>query len=266
VSDASESRERAFRLIVVERDATRTVITLNNPARKNAIGPRMISELLTAFHDAFDDDAVRTVVLTGAGDAFCAGGDFADLGSPSEEELLRKGDFVDLLLAIVKAPKPVVAKVNGVAMGGGLGLVAACHFAIASESAKFGTPEINVGLFPMMIMAVLGRIVPRRRLMSMMLLGERMSAAEAKDAGIVGEVVLPKALDETVAGLTDKLASKSPITIKLGLEAFAAQDDLELDKALPLLRDRLGACLATEDAREGLMAFMEKRPAVWTGR
>lgn len=258
---------RPYRSISAAVDGSRAVLTLSNPARKNAIGPRMMNELLYAIEDAHADEAVRSIVLTGAGDAFCAGGDFAEItAGAGEEELLRKGDFVDLLLAIVRAKKPFVARVNGVAMGGGIGLVAACHFAIAAETARFATPEINVGLFPMMIMPVLARVVPRRKLTEMMLLGERMTAAEALDAGIVGRVVPPAELDAAVVALTDKLAAKSPLTLRLGLEAYADQESLELAEALPLLRDRLGVCLGSDDAREGLMAFLEKRTPVWKGR
>lgn len=243
-------------------------IALHNPARRNAIGPRMVNELIHALDDAFADDAVRTVVLTGSGDrAFCAGGDFSQMSGGDGPALEPRGDYADLLLAMVNAPKPIIARVNGHAMGGGLGLVAASHFAIAVRDAKLGTPEIDVGLFPMMIMAVLQRVMPRRRLARMMLLGERLSADEARAVGLVGEVVDDRpALDAAVAALTTSLASKSPIALRLGLEAMAAQDDLPLEEALPLLRDRLAACLATDDAREGLVAFLEKRPPRWTGR
>lgn len=243
-------------------------IALHNPARRNAIGPRMVNELIHALDDAFADDAVRTVVLTGSGDrAFCAGGDFSQMSGGDGPALEPRGDYADLLLAMVNAPKPIIARVNGHAMGGGLGLVAASHFAVAVRDAKLGTPEIDVGLFPMMIMAVLQRVMPRRRLARMMLLGERLSADEARAVGLVGEVVDDRpALDAAVAALTTSLASKSPIALRLGLEAMAAQDDLPLEEALPLLRDRLAACLATDDAREGLVAFLEKRPPRWTGR
>jgi enoyl-CoA hydratase/carnithine racemase len=259
--------ERSYRMLVVETRGPARWIALSNPARKNAIGPVMVNELLWALDDAFGDDAVRIVVLTGAGDAFCAGGDFAQMtGGADGPELPPKGDYADLLLAMVRAPKPIVARVNGHAMGGGLGLVAASHYAVAVPEAKLGTPEINVGLFPMMIMAVLARLVPRRRLVAMMLGGEKIEAAEALSLGLVGQVVPATELDGAVGAIVDTIASKSPITVRLGLEAFAAQDDLELEKALPMLRERLGACLATDDAREGLMAFLQKRKPVWTGK
>ncbi len=259
---------RAYRMIEVAARGPAALVTLKNPARKNAIGPLMVNELLYALDDAYNDAAARCVVLTGAGDAFCAGGDFQQMtsGGPGEGALPVKGDYADLLLTMVRAPKPIVAKVNGHAMGGGLGLVAASHFAVGARGAKLGTPEVNVGLFPMMIMAVLGRVVSRRKLTEMMLFGERMEADEAASIGLLSKAVDAGELDAAVDALCERIAGKSPITLKLGLEAFAAQDDMALADALPMLRDRLAGCLATDDAREGLMAFLEKRKPVWTGR
>lgn len=257
----------SYSTIRVSDDGAARTLTLNNPARKNAIGPVMVNELLWALSEALEDSNVRAIVITGAGDAFCAGGDFGQMtGGANPNELPLKGDYADLLLALVNATKPVIARVNGHAMGGGLGLVAASHFAIGARGAKLGTPEINVGLFPMMIMAVLQRVMPRRRLISMMLLGERMEADEAVACGLLGKAVDPGDLDAAVKQITDAVASKSPVAVRLGLQAIAAQDDLDLETALPLLRERLAGVLATDDAREGLMAFLEKRPPKWTGR
>jgi enoyl-CoA hydratase/carnithine racemase len=151
-------------------------------------------------------------------------------------------------------------------MGGGLGLVAASTFAVAAEGALLGTPEIDVGLFPMMIMAVLAKHVPRRMLLEMMLFGEKLSASDALARGLVNRVVAEGELDAAVTRVTETLLGKSPITLRLGLRAFAAQDEMELERALPFLRDKLAECLSTDDAREGLMAFLEKRKPVWTGK
>ncbi len=259
--------ERVYAAIRAEVTGSALTLTLHNPARKNAIGPVMVNELLHALSDAADDAAVRAIVITGAGDAFCAGGDFAQMtGGADAAALPHKGDYADLLLAMTRSPKPIVARVNGHAMGGGLGLVAASHFAVAARGAKLATPEINVGLFPMMIMAVLQRIVPRRRLLEMMLFGERMDADQAASIGLVNQAVDAAELDAAVKKITDSIAARSPVTVRLGLEAFAAQADLDLASALPLLRERLAGVLATDDAREGLMAFLEKRTPVWTGK
>jgi enoyl-CoA hydratase/carnithine racemase len=243
-------------------------ITLALPAKRNAIGPRMTNEILWALEDASAEEAVRVVVLTGEGTAFCAGGDFWDAagGGSGAAELPHKGDYADLLLALVRCDKPVVARVNGVALGGGLGLVAASTFAIASADAQLGTPEIGIGLFPMIIMAVLARHVPRRRLLEMSLLGQKFSAEEGVRLGLLNRAVPADELDAEVAKLTEAIAAKSPSVLRLGLRAAAAQEDMSLEEALPMLRGRLMEVLATEDCREGLRAFAEKRAPRWTGR
>jgi enoyl-CoA hydratase/carnithine racemase len=266
---------RHFHRIHVEHQRTRAKITLAYPARRNAIGPQMTNELLYALDDAMADDDVRVIVLTGEGKTFCAGGDFAQMPGAGEsvrpppvdsDPLPHKGDYGDLLLALLRSDKPVIARVNGHALGGGLGLVAACTFSVALKDAQLGTPEITVGLFPMMIMAVLARVVPRRRLLEMMLLGDKIDASEAARIGLVGQAVDPGELDETIREIESQIVHKSPLIVKLGLRAFAAQDDLPLERALPLMREHFAQCLATDDAREGLVAFLEKRAPHWTGR
>jgi enoyl-CoA hydratase/carnithine racemase len=242
-------------------------ITLNRPDRRNAIGAVMTNELLWALEDATADESVRSIVITGAGKAFCAGGDFAQMtGGGDGTELSPKGDFKDLMLALFYAEKPVIARVNGHAMGGGLGLVAASTFAVASMSAKLGTPEIDVGLFPFMIYAVLERVMSRRRLVEMMFSGARLTAEEAAEAGLVNKAVPDEQLDEAVAHYTKLIASKSPSTVRLGLRALRDTDGLSVPDKLPILSDALAKCLATDDAREGLMAFLEKRQPTWSGR
>jgi enoyl-CoA hydratase/carnithine racemase len=260
-----------FHTIVYERRETAhgpvAWIILNRPERKNALSPEMVNELLYALDHADLEDRVHVVVLTGAGGTFCAGGDFGAMGSGQVVSTLPiKGDYADLLLAMLRYPRPIVARVEGVAMGGGLGLVAASHFAVASSTAVFATPEIHRGLFPMMIMAVLGRLVTRRRLLDMMLNGQKIPAAQAAAWDIVNEHVAPEALDARVEEMVGALASRSPTAVKHGLEAWARQGDMRLEEALPMLRDALYTLLGTDDAREGLMAFMEKRPPRWQGR
>ncbi len=257
-------KDRGYGTIRVALEGAVGTITLDVPERKNPIGPQMVNELLYALDDARDDPDVRVLVLTGAGDAFSAGGDLKQMSSSTGLE--PKGDYADLLLRFPKLGKPTIARVNGAAMGGGLGLVASCDFAIAKESAVLGTPEVRRGLFPMMIMAVLARVVSRRRLLEMMLLGEKMSAREAAAAELVTRAVPDDRLDEEVAALASKLSAQSPTALRMGLAAYHHQADRALEDALPYLRDQLVAILGTEDAREGLMAFMEKREPRWTGR
>jgi len=257
---------RAYAKIATSTTDGVLTITLNVPERRNAIGPQMIGELLAALTAASEDPSVRVIVLTGEGKSFCVGGDFGQMDGIASDKSVPRGDYTDLLLALWRSEKPVIAKVNGHALGGGLGLVAACTLAVASETALLGTPEIDVGLFPMMIMAVLSRLMPRRRLVEMMLLGQKLTAAEAKQVGIVGTVVATDALDGAVDALVTGLASKSMSTLRLGLRAIVAQEERELADALPMLRERLAECLSTDDAREGLTAFLEKRAPRWTDR
>ncbi|HEY8427685.1 MAG TPA: enoyl-CoA hydratase-related protein [Sandaracinaceae bacterium] len=260
---------RAYRTILASSDARGiATITLNVPERKNPIGPLMVNELLYALDDAKEDPNVRVIVLTGAGAAFSAGGDLKQMAGAGGDgpALPPRGDYADLLLRFPKLGKPTIARIPGVAMGGGLGLVASCDFAIACESAVFGTPEIKRGLFPMMIMAVLQRVVSRRRLLEMMLLGEKITARQAAEIELITRAVPDEALDAEVDALAAKLAAQSPTAMRMGLAAYHAQADRTLEEALPHLQEQLAAILGTEDAREGLAAFLEKRAPRWTGR
>jgi enoyl-CoA hydratase/carnithine racemase len=259
----------SFRTITYETRAVAggavAAVTLNVPAKRNAIGPEMANELLHALARAADDPAVRVLVLSGAGGHFCAGGDIGQM-SAEGEGLDFKGDYADLLLAMVRSPKPIVAKVRGTAMGGGLGLVAASHFALAADDAVLGTPEILRGLFPMMIMAVLSRVVPRRPLLEMMLLGQKMTAADGLRLGLLNRALPGDALDAAVEALAGELAARSPTAMTHGLRAWARQGDVAMEHSLPMLRDALAELLGTDDAREGIAAFLQKRPPVWTGK
>lgn len=258
---------RAYQTLLVSSEGGVARLVLNRPERRNAIGTQMVNELCWALEDAAADDAVRSVVITGAGNAFCAGGDFQQMTAGAEAgELPFKGDYKDLLLRLWRSDKPVVARVNGHAMGGGLGLVAACTFAVAANDAKLATPEIKVGLFPFMILALLERLVPRRALVEMMLSGRTLSGDEAAKLGLVNKAVPADSLDAAVKEYTDLVASRSPSTVRLGLRALRDTEELSLDEKLPILEQRLHECLATDDAREGLMAFLQKREPKWTGR
>jgi enoyl-CoA hydratase/carnithine racemase len=256
-----------YHKIQVHVDRHIATITLHNPEKKNALGPGMVNELLWAFDDAKADPEVRVLVLTGAGQAFSAGADLSELSLHKEgPQLASKGDYADLLLRFTELGKPVIARVLGPALGGGLGLVASSDFAIAGESAVLGTPEIQRGIFPMQIMAVLDKLVPRRKLVEMMLLGEKLSAHRALELGLLTRVVPDAALDAEVDKLANELVTRSPTAVRMGLNAYHYQSGLPLPSSLPYLRDQLMAMLATEDGREGLAAFIQKREPKWTGR
>lgn len=248
-------------------DATAT-ITIDDPDRRNALSNEAMSELGAVLRSACSDNAVRVVVVTGAGDrVFSAGGDLsggfvdAPLGDHGD-----RGALADLIRAMRRCPKPIVARVNGHALGGGLGLVAACDIAIAADHALFGTPEVGVGLWPMMITAALRPLAPRRPLLEMMLTGRRFDAAEAVDLRIINRAVPAADLDQAVGETAAILVSQSPAAVALGKAAFYAVEDMDLDTALDHLHIGLTAIASTEDAQEGVKAFLDKRDPRWRGR
>ena len=250
------------------RDGIATM-TLNDPEKRNMLSAAMLSELVSATKRARDDEAVRAVVLTGAGDrAFCAGADLG--GFAAEAPLVQKHYASDLFLEFFRLMprlgKPSLCAVNGHVLAGGLGLALSCDLVIAKEGATFGTPEINVGAFPYMIMSLIYRNVPRKKVNEMILLGERLSAEEAVTYGLANRVVPADEFDAAVADWAGKLASKSPVLMRLGHDAMYRQQDMALDDALEFLRSQLTLTFSTEDIQEGVLAFFEKRDPEWKGR
>ncbi|MGB5350720.1 MAG: enoyl-CoA hydratase-related protein [Polyangiales bacterium] len=257
--------ERDFQSLLVAQDGHIVTLTFNKPEKKNPLSQELVNELLWALDDAEADDAVRVIILTGAGNAFSAGADLKGM-TAERGKLEKKGEFDDLLLRFDTMKKPTVARIPGYVMGGAMGIVACCHFAIACESAILGTPEIKRGLFPMMIMAVLQRVVHPRELLKLMLLGDKITATKAKEIGLLTEVVPDDQLDARVAELTGQLAKQSPAAMRMGLNAYNEQRKMSVEDALPYLREQLYAVLGSEDAKEGLAAFFQKREPQWSGR
>jgi len=252
-----------YSTIAVDASAPITRVTLNRPEKRNPIGPSTCGELVAAFTDAKNNADVRVIVLTGAGQMFSAGGDLASMqgGQPGPTATL-----VDLFTTMHELGKPIIAMVNGDVLAGGLGLMVACDLVIANDAARFGTTEINVGLWPMMITAEITRSVGRKKTMEMMLTGRKLDAQEALDCGLINRAVPAAQLEETTMKLAAEIAERSPAAIRLGLHAFYRSQDMELEPQLRYLQAELGRVLSLEDAAEGIAAFLGKRKPVWKGR
>ncbi len=249
-------------------DAVAT-IALDQPETRNALSDALLDELIAALTAARDDEAVRCVVLASTHDTvFSSGGDLAGFAAdvPLAHRHAANDRFPRLFALIGELGKPVICAAGGHVLAGALGLALACDLVIASERATFGTPEINVGLFPFMIAALISRNVGRKKMTELLLLGERIDAHEAQRLGIVNRVVAPEELDAAVADWAGQLAAKSPLLMKLGKDALFAQQDMGLRDALEYLRAQLSLALSTEDAREGVAAFLERREPRWNGR
>lgn len=254
---------------VSERVAT---ITINRPDRRNAMNGAVLEGMRASLESAKWDPEVRVVVLTGAGEkAFCAGADLeqtmpASSGGGPVAAHYGRGVLAEVFRDIFSLGMPVVGRINGHALAGGFGLALAADILIASDNATFGTPEINVGLWPMMITTVMKRSMPPKVALELMMTGRRVSAAEAVERGFVNKVVPASDLDDAVAEVTRELASKSPATMRLGRDAFYATLDMPADQALGYLQAQLGVVAQTEDAVEGMTAFLQKREPEWKGR
>ena len=239
--------------------------TINREPQRNAISADVVRLFFKYLDEAEEDPNVRVILITGAGDkAFCSGADLS--GSPGGENQDGFGHYANLLKRIAGYPKPVVAKVNGYCLAGGMGFMLACDIVIASDTAKFGTPEVNVGLWPMMIGAVIFRNAMRKKAMEMVLLGEKLTADQAVEMGLITRAVPQDRLEEEVGRVLQSLTSKSPIGMKIGKEAFYSMADMPFEEALDYLSGKIAEVAATEDAREGITAFIEKRKPEFRGK
>lgn len=245
-------------------------ITINRPERRNAINEDVCAGIAAAIDAAEANPEVRALVLTGAGDqAFCAGGDLkpnAD-GAPFTMDPSEPNHFVvKLFRRLQQCRLPIIARVNGHAMAGGLGLLCACDFAVAASTARFGVPETRIGLFPMMILPYMMRIIPRRKLLELCVTGELVKADEALAMGILNYVVPPEELDVKLDWLLARICDKSPTAIRIGKQVFHAIEDMTLDQSFELTQVMLPVMAMSQDAKEGFAAFNEKRDPQWTGK
>ena len=242
-------------------------LTLNRPQARNALSVGLITALEQALSDIASDRTIHVVVIGGAGPAFCAGHDLRELRSRPEQAEHRAlfTQCSRLMQQIVALPKPVIARVHGVATAAGCQLVASCDLAVAAETARFATPGVSIGLFCSTPMVALTRVVPRKAAMEMLLTGEMIDAARARELGLVNRVVPEAELDAAVAALAGQIAAKSPLTLAIGKEAFYRQANMDLPAAYALTADTMTRNMMANDAAEGIEAFLAKRPPVWTG-
>lgn len=251
-----------------EVDRGRATIAIDDPEKRNPMSVETMRGLVDSTRAAVDDPNVRVIVYTGAGDrAFSAGGDLS--GSFVDDPIglhRHRGDIAELFRLMWRGGKPTVARVNGHALAGGFGLAVACDITICVEDVKLGTTEVKVGLWPMMISAVLARVLPRKAALELMLTGRIIDPREALRLGAVSRVVERSELDDVVDEVVEALARLSPATLLLGKDSFDAMADSDLDAALDRLQGGLTEVALTDDAREGVMAFLEKRPPEWSGR
>lgn len=243
-------------------------LTLNRPGARNALSVTLMNELEAALERIAADEDARVVILAGAGPAFCAGHDLRELranpGRPHYEAVF--GQCSRLMTRIVRLPKPVIARVHGVATAAGCQLVASCDLAIAAEDARFATPGVKIGLFCSTPMVALSRAIGRKPAMEMLLTGGLIGADQARQWGLVNRIVPAAQLDDAVAALAREIAAKSPLTLAIGKEAFYRQGELDLDAAYAYASEVMTKNMLARDAAEGVDAFLEKRSPVWEGR
>jgi len=243
-------------------------LTINREDRRNAISQEMMQSFLDRLVEMDQDEGVGAVCLTGTGEkAFCSGADLGvTLAGQGEDRLAGPRAYATLLKEMTKFGKPLVARVNGPCLAGGMGLMLACDIVIARSDTYFRTPEVNVGIFPMMVGALLYRNLPRKKAMDMVLTARKIPATEAEQMGMISRAVPPDNLDSDVDETLKLLTAKSPIGNRIGKEAFRVMSDMPFEEALDYLCEALVNVISTQDAVEGMTAFLQKRPPKFTGR
>lgn len=254
--------------VILEKKGAAFWITINRPDKRNAINGDVVSGIAHGYRVAHDDAAVRAIVLTGAGEkAFCAGADLANTGAAFAMDFSRPNvDFADLLRLSQNATKPAIARVNGVCMAGGMGLLCMTDMAVAADNALFGLPEVKVGVFPMQVLSLLQSIAPRRLVHEWCITGEPFDAQAALAAGLLNHVVPAADLDVKLDWLVGRISDKSPTAIRRGKYAMRAIAAMSFDESIAYTESQIALLSMTEDAKEGLKAFAEKRKPVWPGK
>lgn len=253
--------------VLLERRGRAMWITLNRPEKRNAINQAVIDGVREGYERAHADSEIRTIVLTGAGDkAFCAGADLQPGKGFAFDYAKPNGDYADLMRLASNSTLPSIARVNGVCMAGGMGLLCMTDMAVAGDNVRFGLPEVKVGVFPMQVLSLMQNLVPKRILHEWCFTGEPFTAQEAQEAGLLNYVVPPDELDAKVDWLIQRLIDKSPTAIRRGKYAMRAIESMSFDQAIAYTETQIATMALTEDAKEGLAAFNEKRAPQWPGR
>ena len=254
--------------VITDRRGQALWITINRPDKRNALNADVIAGIARGYRQAHDDDGIRVIVLTGAGDkAFCAGADLQNSGAAFARDYSRPNvDYADLLRLAQNSTKPAIARVGGVCMAGGMGLLCMTDMAVAADHAIFGLPEVKVGVFPMQVMSLLQSMVPPRIVSEWALTGEPFDAGAAQAAGLLNYVVSAAELDAEVDWLISRIVDKSPTAIRRGKYAMRAIASMSFDESIAFTEGQIALLALTEDAKEGIKAFAEKRKPSWPGR
>jgi len=266
--DLVVNRESATASDLLRRDLDGiAVLTLNRPAARNALSMDLMGAFLTMLEEIANDGSIRVVIIAGAGPAFCAGHDLKELRSRPDRDSYQAvfARCSALMQAIVRLPKPVIAQVHGVATAAGCQLAASCDLVVASEDARFATPGVNIGLFCSTPMVALSRAVPAKQAMEMLLTGDMVPAVRAREIGLVNRVVPPATLEKDTMALARQIAAKSPLTLKIGKEAFYRQSEMDLADAYAYASEVMTHNMMAADAAEGIDAFLAKRQPHWRG-